>query len=612
MFNFLTICCSVSCKLSVHRKDACVCVCVCVRLVGRSPAAKLEATVGRRIGCLCFCVLLPAGRWPSWKPQLVAELAVCVSVCCCRLTGGQIGSHNWSPCWLSVCLCVAVRWPAAKLEATFDRRVGCMCLCVRCCPLAGGQVGSHIWWPYLLSVSLCVAGRWPAAKLEATFGRQVRCTCLCVLLPAGRWPYWKPQLVAVLAVCVSLCSCPLVGGQIGTHIWSPNSPSVSLCVLLPAAKLEATFDRRDGCLCFCDVARWPPQGWKPQLVAVLAVCVSVYCCPLVGGKVGSHIWLPSSLSVSLCVTARWPAAKLEAAIGCRIGFLCLCVLLLPGWRPNWKPHLVAELAVYVSACCCPLPGCQIGSGVWSPCWLSVSLCVAARWLAAKLEATFGRRICCLCLCVLLSAGRRPNWKPHLIDEWDVCVSVCCCPLAGGRIGSHIWSPSLLSVFLCALLPAGRRPDWKPQLVAVVAVCVSVCCCQLAGGQVGRHIWSPCRLTIFCARCCPSAGGQIGSHIWSPSWLSVSPCVAAGCPAANLEATFGRRRGCLCICVPLPAGQGPNWKPHSVDELLVCVCVCVIICLVVESSGVSVVQRWDFHRRWVRAENTRRTCCIYIW
>jgi hypothetical protein len=105
---------------------------------------------------------------------------------------------------------------------------------------------------------------------------------------------------------------------------------------------------------------------------------------------------------------------------------------------------------------------------------------------------------------------------------------------------------------------------------VVAVCVSVCCCQLAGGQVGRHIWSPCRLTIFCARCCPSAGGQIGSHIWSPSWLSVSPCVAAGCPAANLEATFGRRRGCLCICVPLPAGQGPHWKPHSVDELLVCV------------------------------------------
>ena len=77
-----------------------------------------------RFRCLCLCVLLPAGKRPNWKPRLVAELAVCVSVCCCPPAGGQIARHNLSPCWLSVSLCVVARWPAARLEGTFGRRVG--------------------------------------------------------------------------------------------------------------------------------------------------------------------------------------------------------------------------------------------------------------------------------------------------------------------------------------------------------------------------------------------------------------------------------------------------------------------------------------------------------
>ena len=63
------------------------------------------------------------------------------------------------------------------------------------------------------------------------------------------------------------------------------------------------------------------------------------------------------------------------------------------------------------------------------------------------------------------------------------------------------------------------------------------------------------------------------------------CVLWPCLAANLEATFGRRRGCLCICVLLAARQEPNWKLHQVAELV----VCVNIRLVVQPSGVRGVQ-----------------------
>jgi len=165
----------------------------------------------------------------------------------------------------------------------------------------------------------------------------------------------------------------------------------------------------------------------------LAVCVSVCCCALVGGVIGSHIWSPNLLSVSLCVAVLWP-------------------------RPNWKPLLVAEWGVCVSVCCCPLASGQIGSHIWSPSWLSVFLCVAARRPAARLQGTICRRVGCLCLSVLLPAGRRPGWKAHL-----VAVSADC--------------------LLCALLPVGRRPNWKPHLVAELAVCVSVCCCALFGGNL---------------------------------------------------------------------------------------------------------------------------------
>ena len=151
--------------------------------------------------------------------------------------------------------------------------------------------------------------------------------------------------------------------------------------------------------------------------------------------------------------------------------------------------------------------------------MSVSLCVAARWPAAELEATFGCRVGCLCFCVLLPAGRRPGWKPQLVAVLAVCVSVCCCPLAGGHVGRHIWPPCRLTVF-CAR------------------------CCPSAGGQIRSHIWSPNLLSVSLCVVAVS-GGQLGSHIWSATWLPVYLCAAGRSPGAKLEASSGCRVGCLC-------------------------------------------------------------------
>ena len=311
------------------------------------------------------------------------------------------------------------------------------------------------------------------------------------------------------------------------------------------------------CVCKCAgarVTRCKPRKLRMATTAVPTGTDRITCTSATRWQSAQHSKLVSeqSATVSGVGTHSNKIASIMSFVvspfGRRIGWLCL----LAGRRPEWKPHPVAASTV------------------------CVSMRVATRWSATKLEATFGRRSGCLCRCVLLPADRRPKWKPRLVAklavcfsvvvaanwlaakleatlfaEFVACVPVCCYLLAGDHNGNHIRSPNWL-------LLTGRRRSLKPHLVATFALCVAACCCPLAGDQNGNHTRVLNWMLFFCGFCFQLAGGQIGSHMLI---AELAVCVAVCC--CSLSGGSIAHSG---LQLELPPAQAPSPIAVSQPEL----------------------------------------------
>ena len=358
--------------------------------------------------------------------------------------------------------------------------------------------------------------------------------------------------------------------------WSLCWPSTWVSVnIVITSRGEEGAGRCAGRLPECLSTLWSPHEGKKELVAVLAVYLSVcqHCDHLTRRRRSWSLCWPSTwVSVNIVITSRG-----EEGIGRCAGRLPVCLSTL--WSSHEeKKELVAVLAVYLCVCLT----------LWSPhegkkelvAVLAIYLCVCQHFdhltRGKGAGRCAGRLPVCLSNIVITSrgeegigrcAGRLPEclsalWSPHegkkeLVAVQAVYLCVCL----------TLWSPHEGKKELVAVLAVYLRLTlWSPhegkkELVAVLAVYLSVCqhCDHLMRGW---RSWWLCRPStwvsvniVITSRGEEEAGRCAGrlpeclSTLWSPhegkkelvTVLAVYLCVCQHCD----HLTRGRRSWSLC-------------------------------------------------------------------